>query len=279
MLKIQKTIINKNGERLIFDEITSLSTFDSFYLTKTDEKVGLLSKDGIEIIKPSYDRITSTEYKCFIVEKDKKYGLVNTTGDLIIPVKYTAIDAYCRENMVKIYLDEKVGFFNFSTNRFIEPIYNHADTFFNGTTKVQEEGKYGFINRQGVEIIPVKYEYISDFYENVAKTRINNKWGYITRDGFEILPPEYDEIAGFHAGYGFARQGKSNICVDQSGKIIFMLYIDSGIQLANDGYKELSFDWCDEYFKFNCGLNLIRQGRRYRCETDDGYTISQPFYD
>lgn len=279
MLKVQKTIMNKKGERLIFDEITRLDTFDIFYLTKTDEKVGLLSLDGIEIIKPSYDKIIPTKYEFFIVEKDKKCGLVNTTGDLIIPVKYETIDKDCRENIVKIYLGGKVGFFNFTTNQFIEPIYDHADAFFNGITKVKKDEKYGFLNKHGIEVVPLIYDNISEFYEDVAKITINKKMGYITRDGFEILPPEYDEISGFHSGFGFARKGTSNVCVDKTGKIIFILNISVGIQISNESYQKLSFEWCEEYFKFKCGINLIKQDGQYRCESDDGRSIIQPFYD
>lgn len=102
--------------------------------------------------------------------------------------------------------------------------------------------------------------------------------GYITRDGFEILPAEYDELSDFEFGFGFAKQGKSYICVDKTGKIIFMLNISFGIQLSNDSCEKQSFNWCDEYFHFKCGLNLIKQDGQYRCQSDDGCSVLQSFY-
>lgn len=276
MIKIQQTIVNKKGERLVFDEITK---YESFYLTKLDGNVGLLDEDGIEIIKPLYDKICLTTYGCFVVEKNKLCGLVNAVGEFIIPLKYSAISLYCKEDMVRIYLGEKVGFFNLITHFTIEPIYDDADDFFRGISKVENEGKYGLINKLGEEILPLECDYISEFYEDVAVYSIDKKYGYIRRDGFKFLSAVYDEVTGFNNGYGFAKQGKSYICVDKSGKIIFLLNISAGILHCNERWNRLLVDWCEEYIKFDCGLNLIKENGLYRCESDNGYSVNQIFYE
>lgn len=347
MLKIQKTIINKNGERLIFDDITIVQSF--FYLTKDDEKLGLLNKDGIEIfkplydtivitkceefylieldgkvglydkdgieifeplhdtivitkykefylieidgkvgllnkdgvkiIKPLYDKIIFTTYGCFIVKENNLCGLVNALGDLIVPIRYDDISTFCSEDMIEIYLDEKVGFFNLLIYYRIEPIYDDASDFFGGVSKVKNEAKYGFINKLGDEIIEVKYDYISEFYEDVAECSIDGKFGYISRDGFEILMTEYDEVSSFNNGYGFAKKGKLYICVNKWGKIIFVINIAEGSILCNEKYRKIINEHYEEYIKFDCGLNLIKVEGFYRCELDNAYgSVLQIFY-
>lgn len=274
MLKIQKTIVNKNGIRLVFDNITK---YDYFYLTELNNRFGALNLDGIEIIKPIYDKIILTEYGFYIVENNQLQGLINPTGKLVLPIKFSRIETSCYDEMVKILINGKIGFFNIFTNDLVEPIYDFAEHFFKGICKVGRNDKFGFINKKGVEFIPVKYDFISEPYCEVCKTRIKNKWGAISLDGKEILPTDYDEVHGFDFGYGFAKKGNLYICVDKTGKEIFCLDITKGIIRTGEGYQKKSNDYYEEYIEFNCGLIVIKQYGRFHCITSNFY-ISVDFY-
>ena len=56
---------------------------------KTDEKYGLISLDGEKLTNPIYDSIISMPNKPgdLLVEKDGKFGVLNSLGKEIIPVK------------------------------------------------------------------------------------------------------------------------------------------------------------------------------------------------
>lgn len=274
MLKIQKTIVNKNGNRLVFDNITKC---DYFYLTELNNQFGALNLDGIEIIKPIYDKIIPTKYGFYIVEKNNLQGLVSPSGLLVLPVRFSHISTSCYDEMVKILLDSKIGFFNIFTNYLIEPLYDFAEEFFKGICKVGRDGKFGFINKKGIEYIPVKYDFISKPYCQVCKTMIENQWGAISLDGKEYLPTNYDEVHGFDFDFGFAKKENLYICADKTGKEIFCLDITKGIIRTGEGYQKISNDDYEEYIEFNCGLIVIKQYGKFHCITSN-YYISVDFY-
>jgi len=277
MLKIQKTIVNKRGERLIFDDIIEN---DSFYLTKNNDKFGTLNSDGIEIIKPDYDEIILTKYGLFKVRQNNLYGLIDSNGTVVVPVKYTFISDNAIAGMVEMRIDKKYGFFNLSNNYIIEAIYDSVTYFEYGISRVQIEGKYGCIDKNGTEIILIEYDYISEFYANVAEITKNDKHGYITIDGKEILQPVYDEVDndGYLYHFYFGRRGKTFTCVDEKGKFIFALDISRGIVKTGEGYQKVSHVTYEEYFKFDCGISVIKQNGIFSCISENNVPLVH-FYD
>lgn len=89
------------------------------------------------------------------VEKDKKQGFINTTGEEFVPCKY-------------------------------DNIYPWED----GRAKVEIAGKYGFINETGEEYIPVKYDYIGPFKNGLAIVSLNGRRGLINEAGEEVVTLE-----------------------------------------------------------------------------------------
>jgi hypothetical protein len=100
---------------------------------------------GYDVIFPFKDGIAK-------VEKDKKYGFINESGEEFVPVKYD-----------QIYPWEK------------------------GRAKVEIAGKYGFINREGDEYIPVKYDFIGPFKNGLAIVALNGRRGLINEAGEEVV--------------------------------------------------------------------------------------------
>lgn len=267
MLEIQKTIVNKNGKRLIFDNILKKNFC---YLTKLNGKIGALDSDGIQIIEPLYDEIIPTKYHFYIVKTNNLYGLINSLGKIVLSVRFTDITDYCEEEMVSVYIGKKIGFFNISSGNLIEPKYTYASNFYKGMAKVKKFEKYGFINKEGIEFIFVKYDWISEFHEGIAKTMIDNKFGYITYEGKELIETNYDEVTGFNYGFGFAKKENLIICIDKTGKEIFCLDPTVGIIRASTGFKKIPDKSYEEFIKFDCGLIVIKQFGRFSCISDQG---------
>lgn len=248
MIKIQKTLINKKGERLVFDDIIPNG---NGYYTVLDGKKGALDKDGIEIIKPKYDSIELVEYGCY--EAALKYankvlrGLFDSKGKEILPVVCDKI-RYDNEGIIIFSINGLYGFINLDNNCLVEPTYEEIGPFERGKAKVKRSGKFGYINKQGVEFIPAKYDKISDFYADVADTTNNGKYGYIREDGFEILEPICDETTDFEYGFGFALLGNEYICVNKEGKIVARYDKKNGL-ISTEGYHKI--DSWPEYEEFH----------------------------
>lgn len=262
MLEIQKTIVNKNGERLVFDDITEFNSSNPFYLTKSGELLGILNSDGIEIVKPSYDSITMTKYGFFIVEKDNLYGLVNPSGQICIRASYDYISNCCINGMVEIKKGEKIGFANINTFFIIEPIYDSATSFEKGFSKVDIEGKYGLINKLGVECIPLYYDYISDCCINeMVEIKKGEKIGFANINTFFIIEPIYDSATSFD------EKGVSKVKID--GKYGFINKL--GIQ-----FIPLIYDWIYEPYN---GVARTKLNNKYGCISYGEFEIFKPEYD
>lgn len=103
------------------------------------------------------------------VRKDGKWGLIDKTGKVVIPIKYT-----------------------------------QADNFLEGASAmaVQKGSKYGLVNRSGVEITKIEYEaYILFTHkDDLALVKKGGKYGFMNMAGKIVIPIKYDKSASFSFG-------------------------------------------------------------------------------
>ncbi len=120
------------------------------------EKHGVYNLQGQQVVPFKYDNIEVTKDKLFIVQKlnpvsnNYEYGLLDSTGKVLLPVK-----------------DE---------HWFIGDNYN-------GMYKFRKNKKYGFINKNGKVIVEPKYDKVERFYDGFAKATLNGKDYLIDENG------------------------------------------------------------------------------------------------
>lgn len=115
---------------------------------------GLLNYKG-EIILPNiYDEIHLFAYNRLLIEKNGKFGVIDTNGKVLVEPKYDQIvDAW--EYTIGVILNGKVGFMDINCNIIIEPKYcfdSIDNNFQNGLIVVSEI------------IDEFKYQYCIDHY-------------------------------------------------------------------------------------------------------------------
>ena len=93
------------------------------------------------------------------VDNNKKYGFIDRTGKLVIPLQY-----------------DSVGVFS------------------EGLAAVKSNGKVGFVDKTGKVVIPLKYEdfyfiYNVKFKKGIVKVKLGDKDFYIGKDGTEYYEP------------------------------------------------------------------------------------------
>ena len=150
-------------------------------------------------LKIEYDLVTVFHKGVAEVKKDDKWGLIDITGNEIIPCVYESIHPFL------------------FTYNFIIPdntIVVEEDNFI----LVQTNDLYGFIDMSGAEITPCIYESIIRFAD-LASVKKNEKWGIIDQTGKEIVPCIYDLIYGFIFSEDLVTVKKDNLWgfVDKSG--------------------------------------------------------------
>lgn len=112
---------------------------------------------GKVILKAEYDDIVSINEKYVRVIKNKKWGIVDTLGKVIIPLNYLKCSNMFEGRIFLTNSAEKIALANsagLSLTKFIFDGYRH---FKDGLAEVKQGNQYGFINKQGITIIPIKY--------------------------------------------------------------------------------------------------------------------------
>jgi len=102
-------------------------------------------------------------------QRKEKYGFVDASGQLIIPLIYSYASDFKEEVAI------------------VSPTASQVFMSVCG-------GKCGVINKKGEYVILPKYDELRKFSEGLAACRIGDKWGFIDKKGNMIIPPQFLSI-------------------------------------------------------------------------------------
>lgn len=185
---------------------------------------GLIDSTGAEILAlGSYDFMFHFKNGLAAVEKNNKYGYINTKGKEIIPCIYDRSDGF-NSKLAFTLLNGKEGFID-QTGKEVVPFgkYKNLRELNNGFIEFKVYGKTGLLNTEGQEILPAKkYSSISpEFHDGLAMVYgQNNKIGYINEEGQEIIPCIYDRADDFYNGKAEVKLYDRYFYIDKTGKEI-----------------------------------------------------------
>ena len=167
--------IDCEGKMILKPEYNELSRITEIEDNQNVYMIG--AKNGQYGITKNEKNLVNNEYQSIrydsvnnvlVVEKSKKYGIVNLDGKLIVPVEYNQIDitgvylyaqneqgtTVYNSNGTQANIDTNVAILNTSNEKYRIRINNE-----NGT-------KYGVIGKEGQQIIEEKYNYLEYLFEN-----------------------------------------------------------------------------------------------------------------
>ena len=154
----------------------------------------------------------------------KLYGFIDTTGELVVPVRYG-----------------EVGFF---TEGF-------------APVRDADSGLWGHVDRNGKQVVPCRYTAVGAFEGgNLAAVQDADSglWGYVNREGKEMIPCRYDAVSYFSQGLAVVRDAESKLCgyIDENGKevvpcrYVYAQVFDKGSAMVAAGTVE-GLDMLDDY--------------------------------
>lgn len=215
-------IIDENGEiitTLTFD-LDEFGYFNNGKITvEKDKKVGVIDKYGKIIIPIEYNNIFELSDNSYRVEKDNKAGIINQNGKTIIPIEYDEIDDFS-QNLTIVTKDGKKGIINKQGEIIIPIEYDEIDSFSQNLAIITKDEKKGLINTQGKIILPIEYQEISMLEENLAKIQKNGKWGFINEQGKIVIPTKFDQAENFIRGTAEVEKAGQVFEIDKHGKQI-----------------------------------------------------------
>jgi len=170
-------LINKKGE-VVFKPTLTKNTMGfsnglsaSYTKYETRGGWGFYNRKNVWVIKPQYDNATSFDHGYSIVEKAGKYGVIDTTGKIIIPVKYESLFGNAVTN----------GYFG------VELIMN-------------KEKQYIKADGSPFTKVPMKYLFPANGHSLLPYCDPENKYGYLTKSGEIFIKAEFDQTNTFYEG-------------------------------------------------------------------------------
>ena len=248
-------VVNKNNEQILtnYDKVEALENYDSaenvwyeknVLKVQKDGKWGLIDTNGKEISEIIYDSIKTLKgiENSIIVEKEGKYGLLNSKGTKILDTNYSEIS-------------------------------NFGDDYINGYITKNQDGKFGIVNVSGEQLLENNYEEIYNIYnDKYFVIGENGVQQLINKNNEKVLTENFDEIKQITStGIVYIKDGKYGF-MDFEGNIIIeasydiLNEINTGIFLAQqdgkaglidkDKNEKVAFNFKNIYYNKKAGIYI-----------------------
>lgn len=175
-------LINKKGE-VVFKPTLTKNTMGfynglsaSYTKYETRGGWGFYNRKNVWLIKPQYDNATSFDHGFSTVEKAGKYGVIDTTGKIIIPIKYESLFGNAAVD----------GWYGLELVMNTEKMYVKAD----GTPFTK---------------VPMKYLYPSNGHSILPYCDPENKFGYLTKAGEIFIKAQFEQTYSFYEGKAWVK--------------------------------------------------------------------------
>jgi len=176
--------------------------------------------------------------------KNGKWGLADGSGKMITQSIYDNMGNFGRfsEGLVAVWLNKKSGYIDTTGKVIIAIKYDECNEFKSGTATVWLGNKCGLIDKTGKLLIPFKYELLTKLNENLwSGSTAQNKYGLLTNSGKELLPAVYDMIKEPGNGYGILTIKKKKGYYNNDGKITIPCKFDEA-RIFQEGIAAVSIN-------------------------------------
>ena len=199
------------------------TTNENYNITlDTNDKYGVISKDGNILVENKYNFVQYLYENYFIVGGDSgKSGIVNDKGEEILPINYEVIQKLDNSDIIQTMAGKVLELYNKQMTKIISmengkldikdnyvKVYSSTQTAYvsldgllktafdifpeNTLFAAEKDGKWGFVDKNNNVKIDYQYDKVTELNElGFAGIKKDGKWGVIDKDGNIILEPTY----------------------------------------------------------------------------------------
>ena len=315
--KLYRLIKKVSGGKSRFRPATkiTLARPDGSWADEFDELYTMCSASEYPPVKTKNDndlRLTwrlafLSEY--ITVRKGEKWGVIDYTGNEILPCSYNA-PLFFSEGLAAVLSDDlkAVSYIDSSGKTILGPYQappkpdnsfedfsaplpmTYGLVFYEGKTRFYKDGKFGVIDKSGNIIIPAKYDYITSFSGGTAEFISEGKKGVLGPNGEVLLDQIEEQIEnGGNGTVIFWEYGKNpaelNLTTKErkpwsNNKTFSYSYENDGVTLKLKN-RELHIPGDNSIFELNSG-NIVISTRIQNKEptwiiiNPDGETVAGP---
>jgi hypothetical protein len=238
--------IDKNSNWIIQPIFDAVWNYDSNNLSViiVSGKYGLIDRKGNWVTQPSYETISLLKHGVYQVTKNKKLGVIDSSGNLLIKLNYDYILSGSNKNSYNVTINDKWGRINEFEQFIIQPIFDYLgdiDDF--GYCLAEINNRKGFIDQNGNWVIQPIYSKLDKFdQEGYCAASINsNEYGFIDRKGNWIIQPIFEDSYGFwrefdKQGYRIASKNGKYGFIDRLGQWAIQPIFDGLQDFDDQGY-------------------------------------------
>lgn len=246
-------LIDCEGNKLLgteFDEILSLKSVEGNLRVKKGEKIGIVNTVGQIIVPVEYKNVKILEegYKneYIIVDVNDNQGIISTSGTIIIEPKYKEIKYLNSSEVYAAKIEDKWNL----VNKKGEVLNNEYDdyTYSKGDyVIVKKADKYGIITTAGEVKIAPTYEKLDYAFSVYYIAKLNGKYGIINTDNTSVIPLEYLNMTYW--------EEKELIIADktETETVLFDSNLTqklAGIFVYEENYIKARIDGVDKYYSY-----------------------------
>ncbi|MBL7972811.1 MAG: WG repeat-containing protein [Prolixibacteraceae bacterium] len=235
-------VISKNGDVILpfeYDDIYDFNGGHNKAMLRKDERYGMVNEDfkmllpckyealnyssipgkiiftekgkqgwmdanlKVQVI-PQYNEIGNVANARVRVKKDNFYGIIDTSGKEIVPIRYESLATQFFNGLILASWRKKWGYVDSTGTVAIAFQYDNGRNFSGKITAVQKGKLYGFINRNNEPVSGFMYDFVDYEWtiDGLIKVVKKEKIGFVNQEGREVIPCMYDEERGFNPKLG-----------------------------------------------------------------------------
>ncbi len=229
---------------------------DTYLIASKNGKYGVVKNNKV-LINYSYQGIEyNSDNSMFEIEKNDKYGIIDYTGNSIIPIEYTGIEI--NGIYIQAFNDEERKVYNILgeviTDLKYEAILKTQNENYQIT--INEDGFYGIINAQNEELVKNKYNYIEYLFEDYfIVSNENGKLGVINSKEEVKLELKYDVLQKIeNTNVIEAKILKEKNTDIYSSNLELVYSVKEGFIYKENEYLKVYSKEEDKYLDFNGGI-------------------------
>ena len=198
----------------------------------------------------------------FPVKLDKKWGLINNDGKLVLPPVYDAIGEFKHFGYAVMQKQGLVGLLGPNGQETLSARYDDLKVLGENLVAVMDNEEWRVINHQGKTVLDKGYERVKIIQKDILLYKKQGKWGLVKKNGQEIAPPVYSKIELLENHYFQTSKGG-----------FYGLLNDKGNVILSNRANEIRLTE-------NASLFFFREGRIWgAADPVTGHIIFEPLYD
>lgn len=186
--------------------VDSISTTFSNHLLwfAQGRKYGLVDTGGNIISSAKFFQIRPFSQQRAAV-KLNLWGFINTNGKIVIPTTYQEVTDFS-EKKAGVFNGSYWTFVNSNGKQLSRKKYENVKTFHEGYCPVKRKGKWFLVDTLFKKTFRNYFNDIKNVSENLAPALIVDKWGLIDLKGKWVLQPNFEDIEPFSEGIAVAKK-------------------------------------------------------------------------